>query len=294
MLYRTGGLWKTFLWLFLFCGSVAALTGWLVWELSSKRVTLLESQVIEAWQQSLAHHQNELSRIERESYELNKTLARRFGVMGARILRLEALGLSISDQADVEVSELNFDEPPAFGGPELAPQRFNFSHIVGGLEKEIAQREDQLRLLERLLREREQDHLSLPMGRPVKRGKGWLSSRYGNRVDPFTGQISRHEGLDFAGSIGWPVIATAAGVVTYAGPRAGYGLLVEVNHGNGYITRYAHHNEILVETGSIVDVGTVVATMGNSGRSTGPHTHYEVLKDGEPMNPERLIKLKRR
>ncbi|MFG1491177.1 M23 family metallopeptidase, partial [Oceanospirillum sp. HFRX-1_2] len=122
---------------------------------------------------------------------------------------------------------------------------------------------------------------------PIK--KGWLSSKYGKRTDPFTGRIAWHEGVDFAGKDGSDVIAVAAGVVTWAGPRYGYGLLVEIDHGDGYTTRYAHNKKALVKPGDIVSKGQVLSLMGSSGRSTGPHVHYEVRHRGRSMDPAKFI-----
>jgi len=129
-------------------------------------------------------------------------------------------------------------------------------------------------------------------GRPIK--KGWMSSRYGKRTDPFTGRLAWHAGVDFAGKMGADIVAVASGVVTWAGPRYGYGRLVEINHGNGYKTRYAHCKELNVAVGDVVRKGDVVALMGSSGRSTGPHVHFEVYKNGRTVDPAAYIHRKPR
>jgi murein DD-endopeptidase MepM/ murein hydrolase activator NlpD len=129
-------------------------------------------------------------------------------------------------------------------------------------------------------------------GRPVK-GKGsWLSSPFGVRKDPFTGFLRQHKGVDIAGFTGMPIISTAAGVVTHAGKRGGYGLMVEVHHGNGLVTRYGHTQSVNVSVGDIVNKGQQIAIMGSTGRSTGPHVHYEVLKNGTQINPNSYIQRK--
>lgn len=120
-------------------------------------------------------------------------------------------------------------------------------------------------------------------GRPI--GKGWLSSYYGVRKDPFTGKPALHKGLDFAGKEGEDVIATGAGVVTWSGDRYGYGKLVEIDHGNGLRTRYGHNAQLTVKVGDVVTKGQSVALVGNTGRSTGAHVHYEVLKSGRQVDP---------
>jgi murein DD-endopeptidase MepM/ murein hydrolase activator NlpD len=120
-------------------------------------------------------------------------------------------------------------------------------------------------------------------GRPI--GKGWLSSYYGVRKDPFTGRPAMHKGIDFAGKEGDDVIATGAGVITWSGDRYGYGKLVEIDHGNGLRTRYGHNAGLKVQVGDVVTKGQAIAYVGNTGRSTGAHVHYEVLKNGEQIDP---------
>ncbi|MDT0593506.1 M23 family metallopeptidase [Glaciecola petra] len=120
-------------------------------------------------------------------------------------------------------------------------------------------------------------------GRPI--GKGWLSSHYGMRKDPFSGKSSMHKGVDFAGKVGSSVIATGAGIVTWSGERFGYGNLVEIDHGNGIKTRYGHNHALSVKIGDVVTKGQEIALMGSTGRSTGPHVHFEVLKNGRQVDP---------
>jgi murein DD-endopeptidase MepM/ murein hydrolase activator NlpD len=132
----------------------------------------------------------------------------------------------------------------------------------------------------------------VPAGRPIT--SGWLSSYFGIRTDPFTGKKERHKGLDFAGKLGSDVVAVASGVVTWAGRRYGYGNLVEINHGNGYSTRYGHNDKITVKVGDAVKKGQIIAKMGSTGRSTGPHVHFEVLHKGKQVDPMSYIKTARK
>lgn len=130
-----------------------------------------------------------------------------------------------------------------------------------------------------------QDEAYQFINRPVADSDAWLSSRYGYRKDPFTGNRRWHDGVDFAGREGGEILAASSGIVTFAGDRYGYGNLVEISHSDGVVTRYGHNKEILVEKGDQVDSGQVIAKMGNSGRSTGPHVHFEVLHHGRSKNP---------
>jgi len=124
-------------------------------------------------------------------------------------------------------------------------------------------------------------------GRPIE--KGWMSSGFGRRVDPISGRLAWHAGVDFAGKRGASVVSVAAGVVVFAGTRKGYGRMIEIDHGGGYMTRYGHHDKLLVEAGDLVKKGQLIGRMGSTGRSTGPHVHLEVLKDGRQVDPARYV-----
>ncbi|MFP6794198.1 MAG: M23 family metallopeptidase, partial [Pseudomonadales bacterium] len=159
--------------------------------------------------------------------------------------------------------------------------------LLDRLAHDIEDREQQLGVLETLLAKRKMDRDVFIAGRPVK--KGWLSSRFGHRSDPISGNRAWHEGVDFAGKDGADVISVAAGVVVYADVRSGYGKMVEINHGGGYSTRYGHHKDLKVKSGDIVRKGEVIGQMGSSGRSTGPHVHFEVFKNGRVVDPSTYI-----
>jgi murein DD-endopeptidase MepM/ murein hydrolase activator NlpD len=159
--------------------------------------------------------------------------------------------------------------------------------LLEQLDALVKDREGQLAILDRQLAARDFKSQAFVAGRPIKRG--WMSSAFGHRTDPFTGKKAWHNGVDFAGKSGSDVIAIASGVVTAAEKRYGYGWMVEINHGDGFVTRYAHNASNLVAIGDIVEKGGVVARMGSTGRSTGPHVHFEVLRNGKAMNPERYI-----
>jgi murein DD-endopeptidase MepM/ murein hydrolase activator NlpD len=208
---------------------------------------------------------------------------------------MEALGARITEVAELEDGEFSFDEPPAQGGPlagiGTVPSAQELSTEMDRLAAGLKARESELEVLESMLLDRDFRAAREVAGRPVT--WGWMSSKYGQRRDPFTGQSSWHAGVDFAGRKDSDVIAVAGGVVTHADKRYGYGLMVEITHGDGYVTRYGHHAELLVALGDVVKKGQVIGRMGSSGRSTGPHVHFEVLKNGHHVDPSRYVAKRR-
>jgi len=244
------------------------------------------------WNQALDDQQAELNATKRHAKEQLAALTLRMAELQARLLRLDALGERLTSIAKLDQGEFDFSQPPALGGPESAGlgdayQAPDFLQVVDQLTSRIENREQQLDTLEALLAKRKIQRDVFIAGRPVK--KGWMSSRFGRRTDPFKGHVAWHNGVDFAGKLGSEVIAVASGVVTWSDNRQGYGQLVEINHSNGFSTRYAHNAEHLVRVGDVVKKGQVVALMGSSGRSTGPHVHFEVFKNGRPVDPAAYI-----
>ena len=221
-------------------------------------------------------------------------LAIRIAQMNARIIRLDALGRRLTDMADIEDGKFDFDSEPALGGPEEPmPTGSNVAvpelvESMASLDEQLDNREAQLGVLENVLMGQNLSERVYPQGRPVS--SGWLSSYFGKRTDPFTGKPANHTGIDFAGKFGDPITAVADGVVTWSADRYGYGIMVEINHGNGYSTRYAHNSENLVAVGDEVKKGQIVAHMGETGRATGPNLHFEVLKNGRRVNPVNFIR----
>ena len=151
------------------------------------------------------------------------------------------------------------------------------------MDSQLTNRQQQLGILEDLLLNRKLQNEVHPEGRPIF--SGYISSGFGNRMDPFTGRVAFHEGIDFAGKEGTDVVAVASGVVTWSGNRYGYGKIVEITHGNGYVTRYAHNAENLVAVGDTIKRGEIIALMGATGRATGPNLHFEVLRNGRVVDP---------
>lgn len=215
----------------------------------------------------------------------------------ARMTRIDALGEHLTAMADLEEGEFDFSQPPALGGPISGEFNVDFSAVdlggeLGRFQARLEDREKQLDVLESLLTNHNLQQQGWVSGRPVE--KGWISSYYGKRTDPFSGKQTMHNGLDFAGKEGSNVVAVAAGVVTYAGNRSGYGKMVEVSHQDGFVTRYAHNQKNLVAAGDVVRKGDAIALMGKSGRATGSHVHYEVYKHGRPVDPSSYVARTRR
>jgi murein DD-endopeptidase MepM/ murein hydrolase activator NlpD len=211
--------------------------------------------------------------------------------MNAHVIRLDALGKRLTQMANIDNREFDFESTPAMGGPEsdigVASQVPDLTAMLNGLEAKISSRDAQLAALENALLSKKLDEQIRPDGRPVV--EGHISSYFGERQDPFNGHQAFHKGIDFASPQGSNVVAVAAGVVTFAGEKAGYGNLVEVSHGNGLVTRYGHNQGIAVGLGKTVARGDTLAYVGSTGRSTGPHVHFEVLKDGRQIDPLTFI-----
>ncbi len=216
-------------------------------------------------------------------------LAARLGKMQANVVRLNALGQRLVKVAKLDKNEFDFKNSPAYGGPSEneGVTSIDFANVMAELNKQLSSRKEQLDVLENVLMNRQLRSESKPRGRPIV--KGWTSSYYGKRTDPFSGKLAMHKGMDFAGKEGSKIIAVASGVVTWAGDRYGYGELVEINHGNGYTTRYGHNAELLVEVGDSVEKGQAISLMGSTGRSTGPHVHFEVLKNDRQVDPSKFV-----
>ena len=206
--------------------------------------------------------------------------------------KVNALGKRLTRMANLNDGEFDFGNPPALGGAEggadgQPAQIPNLSVMVDDLQNQLSSREQQLGVLENLILTRDLNKQVYPEGRPVQ--NGWISSYFGRRADPFTGYSAVHRGLDFAGPEGTRVSSVAAGLVTFAGERSGFGQMIEINHGNGLATRYCHNEKVLVKQGDMIRKGQEVSLMGSTGRSTGPHLHFEVLRNGVQVDPLRFI-----
>ena len=238
--------------------------------------------------------QHSIAAIRQSNEDTLDALAIRIAQMNARIIRLDALGRRLTGMANLEDGEFDFDSAPALGGPEepvATGSNVGVPDIVESMQslgEQLNNREAQLGVLESVLMNQNLKDRVYPQGRPVN--TGWISSYFGKRTDPFTGKPANHTGIDFAGKFGDEVVAVADGVVSWSATRYGYGVMVEINHGNGYSTRYAHNSENLVAVGQEVRKGQIVAHMGDSGRATGPNLHFEVLRNGRRVNPVSFIR----
>ena len=247
---------------------------------------------ISAAEEAASRRAQELAQVSTQAKQQLEVMARKLALLQARVTRLDALGGHLTAIAGLDDGEFSFATPPAFGGPveplfegTLLPKAFN--EQLAALGRTLDDRDTQLDVLSGLLAEAELRAETMPSGRPID--SGWLSSDYGYRTDPFTGKRAWHAGVDFAGRAGSAINAVASGVVSWSGERAGYGNLVEVAHGDGLVTRYGHNEENLVQVGDLVRKGQPIALMGNSGRSTGPHVHFEVYKHGRPVDPSSYV-----
>jgi len=245
----------------------------------------VDTEMVAHWRAKLNQQRDEVVAIERRTQAQSEAVGRQLAQMQARLLRMEALGTHMT--GDLQSEEFDFTQAPAQGGPVEGAQStlawHELSTEIERLSGQLKRRETELSILDSVLASEHRHAGAQVQGRPVN--WGWLSSPYGNRVDPITGKTAWHSGVDFAGKDGSDVIAVASGVVTFAGERSGYGKIVEVSHANGLVTRYAHHKALRVETGQVVKKGELLGIMGSSGRSTGPHVHFEVLKNGRHVDP---------
>jgi murein DD-endopeptidase MepM/ murein hydrolase activator NlpD len=207
-------------------------------------------------------------------------------------LRLDALGERLTKTAGLKPQEFNFQQPPGQGGanPSKSQGDLSFGEVSEQLQQlasKVADRSDHLAVLEALLSREYQKEIRLPSAPPVM--TEWHSSDFGVRIDPFTGKKSFHEGIDFSAEVGAPITAAAAGIVVYSDYHHDYGNMIEIDHGNGLVSRYAHASQRLVKLGDIVLKGQQIAKVGSTGHSTGPHLHFEVRFKGVAQNPARFL-----
>ena len=257
----------------------------------------LRGATLDTIQEGLDQQSLGLEALQNEAELRLQALTINLAELQARMTRLDALGEHLTAMADLGDGEFDFSRAPAVGGPLAGEYRVNFNSMdlaseVDSFEARLDNREQQLGILESLFHNRKLADETWLSGQPVE--KGWVSSQYGMRTDPFSGSRTMHNGIDFAGKEGSNVLAVAAGVVTWTGSESGYGNMVEISHGDGFVTRYAHNKQNLVAPGDLVRKGDPIALVGTTGRSTGAHVHYEVYKHGRPVDPSSYVHRTRR
>ncbi len=243
---------------------------------------------VSAYRQELMQSRVALRKTREEATRHLNALALKLGSLQAQVLRLNAVGSRLTRMAGLDGREFNFDSLPGVGGPEKTaavamPVVPDFTRNMEVLAHELDRSQARLMALEGLMLDRQLTAAVTPAGWPVE--GGWVSSGFGERADPFTGHQSIHEGVDIAARFGGPVFAMGDGVISFAGEKSGYGTMVEITHESGLITRYAHTSATLVKDGDKVTRGQTIAKVGTSGRSTGPHLHFEVVRNDRHVNP---------
>ncbi len=221
------------------------------------------------------------------------TMAARLGQLQAQVLRLDAVGGRLAKHFGLPEQEFDFRKQPGQGGAETRAPQFQLDthqleHELALFAQQLEERSRSLSVLEAMTLREQVARSTSPTLQPVS--AGWFSSNYGWRLDPFSGKKAFHEGVDFMAEAGTPVTAAAGGVVVYSDYHPQYGNMIDIDHGNGMVSRYAHASKRMVKVDDIVLQGQKIAEVGSTGRSTGPHLHFEVLKNGAPQNPARYLK----
>ncbi|HQW59983.1 M23 family metallopeptidase [Thermomonas sp.] len=244
---------------------------------------------VEALQAADAGRQAELDKVRREAQHEVNALAARLSELQAQANRLNALGARLTRAGQLQDGEFEFDQPVGQGGSgrarDMPPAELRRS--IALLEHQFGDADTQLSVLEALLFNRQLDRSALPSRDPI--ANSYITSGFGGRADPFGGGRQFHKGIDFEADVGDPVLAVADGVVSYSGVRSGYGNVIEIDHGNGYVTRYAHNSALDRSVGDLVRSGQQIARAGSTGRSTGAHVHFEVWQDGAVVNPRKFL-----
>ncbi len=271
---------------------IPAIVGLLCYQYWPGGVDLDNRMMIDQWRDVLKAQQSDVDEARRISSESLDAYTLQLARLQARVMRLDALGERLITYSDIKEGEFDFSQSPGLGGPLTEEDSgnqpiSNYFQMLDRLEEDIENRDQQLSILETLLIDQKIRDDTFISGRPVQ--SGWISSYFGMRNDPINGKRAWHSGVDFAGKANTEIRAVAAGVVNFTGYKNGYGQLIEINHGSGYKTLYGHHKEIHVSVGDIVKKGQVIGIMGNSGRATGNHVHYEVHKNGRVVDPSSYI-----
>ena len=246
-----------------------------------------ESQIAKL-KQDLGKQESELADAREDAQREINAVAARVGELQAQANRLNALGQRLTRDGKLSDGEFNFGKVPGMGGNESVEDvpAGDLLKSLDELQTKFDESGNQLSVLESMMYNQQLQLAASPSGRP---SKGYITSGFGRRTDPFRGGLAHHLGIDFDANTGDPVLAAAGGVVSFAGVKSGYGNVVEVDHGNGYSTLYGHNSRLVVRAGDIVRTGQQLAKAGSTGRSTGPHVHFEVHVNGRPVNPRKFL-----
>ncbi|HEY0660883.1 MAG TPA: M23 family metallopeptidase [Lysobacter sp.] len=237
----------------------------------------------------VSHQQAQIDVTRREAQREINALAARLGELQAEANRLNALGERLTRIGQLQDGEFDFEKPVGVGGtgPVRDMSKPELDSGLDSLRRQFVASGEQLSVLESLLFNRQLDMNAVPSREPI--ANSYITSGFGGRADPILGGSQFHKGIDFEADVGDPVLSVADGVVSYAGVRSGYGNVVEVDHGNGYVTRYAHNSRLVRRVGELVRAGQEIAKAGSTGRSTGAHVHFEVWENGRYVNPRKFL-----
>ena len=252
----------------------------------------LNSPLLNSLILSVQHEQNE--KVQSYLRENLNTMAAKLGQMQAQLLRLDTLGERLAKTAGFKPQEFMFDQAPGRGGavsnlPTYDLSLGDLTRQINVLTKQMEDRTEKLGILDSLMIVDSAKKKLLPSVLPIE--GSWFSSNYGWRIDPISGVRAFHEGMDFMAETGTPARAAAGGMVVYSDLHSQYGNMVEIDHGNGLVSRYAHLSKRLVKNGDVVMSGSTIGAVGTTGRSTGPHLHFEVRQNGAPLNPVQFLRL---
>lgn len=217
-------------------------------------------------------------------------LGSRIGSLQAQVSRIKAVEMRISESSGINLSDFEFEQDPPIGGAqavELDSEEVDIENAIEEIEKELAIRESEIAAVDFLLSRNSLESQQTPAGWPVQ--GGWVSSNFGSRMHPMTGKKQFHRGVDIPGKLGASIVSVADGVVIRSEKNGAYGWMVEIDHGDSYTTLYGHNRKNLVKTGETVVKGQVIAEIGSTGRSTGPHLHFEVAKSDRNINPVKYL-----
>lgn len=239
------------------------------------------------------------SRVNEQENEISKTrdyvrqhldvLGSRIGSLQAQVSRINAVEMRLAEVSGIDLADFQFDQDPPIGGTgkDIDSEQIDIENAIVTIEKELTLRESEIAAVDFLLSRKNLQSQQTPQGWPV--AKGWVSSSFGSRMHPMTGKKQFHRGVDIPGRLGADVLAVADGVVKRSTKSGKYGWLVELDHGDDYVTLYSHNSKNRVTEGQTVSKGQAIAEIGSTGRSTGPHVHFEVRKGGRHINPLKYL-----